>query len=625
MSETTSNFSSSHQASPSNVGIENNNKRPAPRGTAAYPRKRAVTACQVCRARRTKCDNLKPSCSFCLKVGAVCVQSAVDLSSFDPASLKILERLDDLEGLLRSSAGANSASPVPSSNTNIVPVHQNAHLVTLDRSYLLPSRLEALLQAEDRFSQEKSILATLRQPTPQTTASPSTSSPISATVDLETQTTRSLLDSFFNYVHVKNPILQEAPTRRMVSQICLHGVDWSAQSCLTLVICALGAIATPFGPSDSTSHGSTAYAHGQSYFQAAQKRLGLLMASGGLLEAQCLFLAGIYMMCVFQPSAAWRFFCQSLACCQEFDLLTSPASQCETTKTPQLQAHSALVSIAEQAIYWSSWKSHEEVRSELQPHDFRRRHAEEALYPPFFPTPPCAVDHQDDDVDQAQIERQAIGWYFYLSEISLRRLASRIANVITNTPLQPGKDVTAMLLDKLPDHEAEVTRWVRTLPELLSLDTNAACDDVCKFVLRGHLIDLWEMLYCPFLDACLNRRVGTATQKYQEVRRIAELALLKHVERVKVNMPGFYHRHHGTWAMVRTCTRSAIMLMKAARYELIAGKEVDHDRIQLRMPLDWKDAVCAVLDLNRHWQGEVPDARERMPKLQEMWSMVEYA
>ncbi|KAH7410520.1 hypothetical protein DE146DRAFT_645162 [Phaeosphaeria sp. MPI-PUGE-AT-0046c] len=84
-------------------------KRPAPRGSASYSRKRAVTACQVCCARRTKCDNLKPSCSFCLKVGAKCVQSPVDLSSYDPPSLQILQRLDDLEQLVRGIGSSEDA------------------------------------------------------------------------------------------------------------------------------------------------------------------------------------------------------------------------------------------------------------------------------------------------------------------------------------------------------------------------------------------------------------------------------------------------------------------------------------------------------------------------------------
>jgi hypothetical protein len=85
--------------------------RPAPRGTAAYPRRRANKACQVCRARRTKCDNKKPTCSFCEKIGAKCIVSPTDLSSFDPASLLILERLDDLKQCLVSQKRARTASP----------------------------------------------------------------------------------------------------------------------------------------------------------------------------------------------------------------------------------------------------------------------------------------------------------------------------------------------------------------------------------------------------------------------------------------------------------------------------------------------------------------------------------
>jgi hypothetical protein len=97
-------------------------KRPAPRGTAAYPRKRAITACQVCRARRTKCDNLKPTCSFCLKSGAQCIQSSTDLSSFDPASLRILDRLDELERLMLGSSAASvtvESGPSPSVHNDV--------------------------------------------------------------------------------------------------------------------------------------------------------------------------------------------------------------------------------------------------------------------------------------------------------------------------------------------------------------------------------------------------------------------------------------------------------------------------------------------------------------------------
>lgn len=66
-------------------------KQPS-RGPAAYPRRRAVRACQVCRARRTKCDNKKPACSFCEKIGAKCVVN-------DPTDMSVYAtRVEDLCG-----------------------------------------------------------------------------------------------------------------------------------------------------------------------------------------------------------------------------------------------------------------------------------------------------------------------------------------------------------------------------------------------------------------------------------------------------------------------------------------------------------------------------------------------
>src|SRR5690349_13988687 len=70
---------------------------------AAYPRQRAIRACKLCRTRRFKCDCKRPKCSACEKAGAECIQTHGDNAvALDPASLKILQRIDDLEGILRS-------------------------------------------------------------------------------------------------------------------------------------------------------------------------------------------------------------------------------------------------------------------------------------------------------------------------------------------------------------------------------------------------------------------------------------------------------------------------------------------------------------------------------------------
>jgi Fungal Zn(2)-Cys(6) binuclear cluster domain len=49
----------------------------------SYPRKRAVTACQLCRVRKTKCSNTRPTCKFCADAKAVCVyEDPLDHSSY---------------------------------------------------------------------------------------------------------------------------------------------------------------------------------------------------------------------------------------------------------------------------------------------------------------------------------------------------------------------------------------------------------------------------------------------------------------------------------------------------------------------------------------------------------------
>lgn len=37
-----------------------------------YPRKRALQACQICRTRKTKCDNERPTCGSCNAMGVEC-------------------------------------------------------------------------------------------------------------------------------------------------------------------------------------------------------------------------------------------------------------------------------------------------------------------------------------------------------------------------------------------------------------------------------------------------------------------------------------------------------------------------------------------------------------------------
>jgi hypothetical protein len=327
-----------------------------------------------------------------------------------------------------------------------------------------------------------------------------------------------------------------------------------------------------------------------------------------------MFLAGVYLMGVFQPYDAWRLFSQSLACCQGFEFDTPATDPYESPAASYQSPDEA----AKQSIYWSAWKSEREARVAFNMRDFPA--SSPNLYPFFLPTPPVSSPDSG-SIDDFQI-RERLGWYFYLTEISLNRLNMRISSEALCVSPEPGQTVYAALADALPGKKSEVEDWLHALPSPVSLNTDAKYDDVCKFVLRGHLHNFYEMIYWPFVAYYIlaNRPSSLPSPGYSEpnentrLRKLAEEGLALHVERIRVNAPGFAHRHHGTWGMIRSCTRSALVLLKAA---LVAS---DHGA--LTMPSEWVDAVREVIRLNQHWQREVLDARQHLLVLEKAIALV---
>ncbi|KAJ5758456.1 hypothetical protein N7520_005612 [Penicillium odoratum] len=571
-------------------------KRPAPRGTAFYPRKRANKACQVCRARKTKCDNAKPSCSYCVQVGTTCIQSPADLSSFDPASLKILERLDNIENLLLSSAtrAVDNSGKAEQISAFYQP-RKNATVVNTEEWILygnvLPERTESVLRwplfMDEPCGPSSQVL---HKPAPDMIAAPSHSGrSLAALLEMEPKNINVIVDNFFRYVHCKNPIIDEMATRRLVNATFLDGLDWSPSSCLAMIICALGSIATPFGSSQNTKPGSEAYQNSRVFFQAAQKRIGLFLVGSDIIGAQCLFLSGVYMVCVFQQFDAWRFFSQALAACQRFPFLVhAPGVASESDISTNIDSPDNY----EQAVYWSAWKSERELSMELALPDFKVAHTGSALYPPFFPKPPQPLDSPKNP----DAQRQRASWLFYLAEIYLRRLGSSIAEEITTLHQSHASSAEFLLaLEPLvSEWEMQIHAWSESLPPDLSVSAPPQEDEVCRFVLRGHLIDMYELVYWPWVMAYIGA-VSSPCTPGPEIEENGQKGLQLHLQRIYVNEPGFLHRHHGTVPLIRTCTRSAFVLVAAG----LAG---------CKLPFGWQEAIFKTMELLTTWQDEMTEA-----------------
>lgn len=154
------------------------------------------------------------------------------------------------------------------------------------------------------------------------------------------------------------------------------------------------------------------------------------------------------------------------------------------------------------------------------------------------------------------------------------------------------------------------------------VQTNQATSDILRFILRGHMIDIREVVRFPAIHAVLASPslLSTDNPSLTCVRLAREL-LENAVERIKANREGWYHRHQGTWLMMRSCSRSALHLLgMALKYQQAAAiMKVSQKDLEIEvLPLDWKEAVEQVIDLLEYWADESSDMKRLSNILKEL-------
>ncbi|KAL3442224.1 hypothetical protein BJX65DRAFT_321627 [Aspergillus insuetus] len=559
------------------------------RGSGAYPRRRAVRACQVCRSRRTKCDNKKPACSFCEKIGAKCVvNDPSDLSVFDPASVVIIQRLDQIELLLQQ----QQQNQTKHAGTAIDRIDDLANItlnsaVTAGDSPTLHGSPRYQVAASDFsrltietilswavFEGKYDSLTTLRD----FASSPTTlsqepflanSDPRHERLDLDLRTCTRLLHTFLEEVHIANPILDVPLVTDYLYQACVHGIGWDAPSCLVLLICALGAISENFHEhhesSSMTARRSPSFHLGQRYFEAAQMRLGVVLRTHGIIETQCFFYSGVYLMAIFQPVRAWRCFVQTAAMAETM-VFASRGVDRDRGRASETQSQSDLRCL--ETTHWACLKSELELRLELglsQPDPLG------FTYPTFFPSLPLEQLNRD----------ESRVWYFYLAETAVRRLTMRVIQLFFRNQVHGRFPDAHLMREASLDFERQAEEWTTSLPPILTLSTPTTTDDVLKFVLRGHLLDCYEWIYFPYMLEAIAHGIRDPSTDEFVIRGLAMA-----VDRIHKNRKGFKHRHHGVWLMLRSCTRSALLLVAAGRA-----------------------AVRGALEMLEYWRDEARDAR----------------
>lgn len=214
--------------------------RGAVQGRPAYPRKRAAQACLTCRRKRIKCDNERPSCTSCTDLGVECVYSDGDKSSYDSASLAILQRLDHLEELFKAAhpeatgPGPADPQPYPYPAASPIPAPElftPAATSNRDNSSApCPISIETILDwpclrpyTPPRSFDVKSLLRTDRG---------NLESRALLSSDIDAQGASSLLQLFLDNFHIYNPVLKVPDVEEYVNYTVFNGLGWDAKSCL---------------------------------------------------------------------------------------------------------------------------------------------------------------------------------------------------------------------------------------------------------------------------------------------------------------------------------------------------------------------------------------------------------
>ncbi|RSM01370.1 hypothetical protein CEP52_008589 [Fusarium oligoseptatum] len=623
-------------------------------------RRRAPIACRVCRSRKVKCSNERPACAGCIRLGCECVypdafknlQLDAQTGLILGALQEILSRLPPTSSLSASQPfvhpdserlhavhtdtfhSISNTSPSPQAHDNVL--RQTSNNVSLDYVFQWPifPRDTAGLFAADN------ILVADQEDKDDAHRDVDRASRLKVQ-HIEEDEIYGLVQNFLQHVHVKNPVLDEKTLLGYARSVAELGPQWDAKTCLVLVTAALGAIAKPFTPTLETTESLSTlqrkaldeplFRKADAYYQSAQRRFGLLDRS--LTACHCYLVSGIFLLYSLRPLEAWQSFFNASSIYTVY-LRGRIASQGLEHYDPSSQ--DAFRCRLEQRLYWSCIKSETEIGSEIT---LPRSSLASIDYPYMFPSPPPPEDSDEmstanmgevyprmptststispgshDGADQASLHEQS--WFYYLSEIAMLRISSRINHTFYagDHTTWLGMDIPAMV-DAARDLECQLEQWRESLPQVIScFDVPPELETITELQLTTwtRYSSLKAKLYRPFLYRLAHLpNQGFLSQAQGILQPLAEKAVLECLDPLRA--VGMGHRHAGAWYRCRESAARALSLLCGLRIGLVKtmGKEEEAT-----------SAVELCLAQLRCWEDESSDlklAREVIESLYSQW------
>ena len=257
-------------------------------------------------------------------------------------------------------------------------------------------------------------------------------------------------------------------------------------------------------------------------------------------------------------------------------------------------------------------------------------------YPHVYPSPPSprqpvrsgeSFPEADSDRGREWLE---LGWFFYLAVIALRR----IMNEALSARYWRGSwyyttewwthEEHGQFQSRVDEFKQKLETWYEMLPPPMRFPRNAnetVGADPLRGILRGHFVDILDVVLFPAVHAVVLRDPSEVSQS---ILICARKALATAVDRITISSEGFWHRHQGTWLMIRTCSRSALQLLGVAMRAQKEGREGrDVAFANDLLPDGWRESVASVIALVAYWEAESPELTRLLARLKELYGRVQ--
>ncbi|OQE12878.1 hypothetical protein PENFLA_c060G01747 [Penicillium flavigenum] len=578
--------------------------------STARPRRntRVLTACDACRLSKTRCDSARPVCAKCVQRGVACEYPETDaISVLDTWGAKILDAVERQERLLSESLSLNRGPPLFSQQASPSPVDEvDPESISRNDALKTPITGSDMILSWPIFPKEKSVstfpmAAYSEKPDRFQTALPS----------LDPQRLLELREIFMTKIWTKNPIVDPDQLDFYIARVLENGIDWSASSCLVLLIFALAAIWGNY-PDDETrevSYNEPSFSPPVTYLtisvpehrmkeslaflSMARKRISTAYLDDTLLGVQCLCLFGIWYQYNIEPIPGWKMFRTASMLWQTYRLKHREGKTIRSAQEESL----------EQRLYWTCLKSECEVRYELTdlpPCDLSLSDFPYSL--PSFPTRQPSNDTAGWVFSNASsTDLEAASSYYYLAEIFLRRLLNRARNAVR--VLSPDIDPPTIntLAETLTQLEGQLQQWVDCLPHTLRFNMPLESGPGPKEgelmkLSRERYVEVRELLCRAYLYLCIHVPLDPGMAALYGVK--ASEALHLAVYRIQTEVPFF--RHPGSWGACRVRFNHALCLIAGFRAKLTQRPSAEY----MTIPPDWADCVRVVIERLKIWGQE---------------------